>query len=46
MEEKEYIHKAMTGALAEDYNGQWWLLNLQEWEDYVEECGLAYESMR
>ena len=33
------------GALAEDYKGQWWYLTKEEFEDYVEECGLARESL-
>lgn len=33
-----------SGALAEDYKGQWWYLTKEEFEDYVEECGLARES--
>lgn len=33
-----------SGALAEDYKGQWWYLNKEEFEDYIEECGLARES--
>lgn len=33
------------GALAEDYKGQWWYLTKEELEDYIEECGLARESL-
>ena len=33
------------GALAEDYSGQWWYLTKEELEDYIEECGLARESL-
>ena len=34
-----------SGALAEDYKGQWWYLTKEELEDYIEECGLARESL-
>lgn len=46
MDDKEWMRKAMWGAVAEDYDGQWWHLDPDELEDYVEMQGLAYESMR
>lgn len=39
------VTEESRGALAEDYKGQWWYLTKEEFEDYVEECGLARESL-
>lgn len=42
---RDFLSSIRDGALAEDYSGQWWYLTKKELEDYVEECGLARESL-
>ena len=42
---RHFLSSIRDGALAEDYSGQWWDLTKDELEDYIEECGLARESL-